>query len=253
MCGIAGIFSFDVRPVAEEELQRLCRTIAHRGPDDAGTYAGEGVGLAAVRLAIIDVSPAGHQPMASDDGRYVMVYNGEVYNFRELAGRARAQRPPLPLAHRHRGRAARVSGVGRGRPRAARRHVCLRDLGRLERRLFLARDRFGVKPLYYADGGSRFIFGSEVKAILEAGHRAEVNPAALCEYFTFQNVFSDQTLFAGVRMLPAGHSLVVTESGVEMTRYWDFEPEPGREPQRERVDRAAARGLPTCGEQPARE
>ena len=95
-----------------------------------------------------------------------------------------------------------------------------------EQELFVARDRFGIKPLYYGEHNGRWLFGSEVKALLAVGHPAALDPVALGEYFTFQNVFSDRTLFEGVRLLPPGHAMRVNERGVSVRQYWDLHLEP---------------------------
>ena len=229
MCGIAGLLDLAGRAVDPATLERMARTIRHRGPDDSGVYAEGSVGLANVRLAVIDTSPAGHQPMASADGRYVIVYNGELYNYRELAaeladsGHSFASRTDTEVVlhayqewgpdclHRFNGMFAFAVWDTR------------------TRELFVARDRLGIKPLYYVTIGGTFAFGSEVKALIAAGYRAQVSPAGLAEYFTFQNTLSDATLFDGVRMLPAGHSIRVSEDGASArpTLYWDlaFEPD----------------------------
>ena len=229
MCGIAGLLDLAGRAVDSATLERMARTIRHRGPDDSGVYAEGSVGLANVRLAVIDTSPAGHQPMASADGRYVIVYNGELYNYRELAtelvenGHSFASRTDTEVVlhayeewgpdclHRFNGMFAFAVWDTR------------------TRELFVARDRLGIKPLYYVTIGGTFAFGSEVKALIAAGYRAQVSPAGLAEYFTFQNTLSDATLFDGVRMLPAGHSIRVSEGGASArpTLYWDlaFEPD----------------------------
>jgi asparagine synthase (glutamine-hydrolysing) len=226
MCGIAGILDLRGEAVPTRQLDAMAASTAHRGPDDSGSFLSGPVGLANNRLAILDVSDAGHQPMSSDDGRYVLVYNGELYNFRELARELEARGHVL----RSRGdtevvlRAWQEWGAG-----------CLDRFDGMfafavwddvERELMLVRDRFGVKPLYYAEVGGRLLFGSEIKALLAAGLRVEVEHDALREYFTFQNVFSDRTLFAGVRMLPAGHLMRTSDRVGAPVRYWDLELEP---------------------------
>jgi asparagine synthase (glutamine-hydrolysing) len=227
MCGIAGILDLTGRPVSEEDVGRMIASIQHRGPDDLGVWTCGGVGLANARLAILDLSDAGHQPMVSDDGRYVLVYNGELYNYRELAGELRAG------GTRVRSRSD-TEVVLRAFEVWGRR--CVERFNGMfafvvwdsqERCLFAARDRFGVKPFYYAFDGLRFVFGSEIKAILAAGHRPCVCPAALNEYFTFQNVLSDLTLFDGVRLLEPGHTLMVQNGDLRTSRYWElvFDPD----------------------------
>jgi asparagine synthase (glutamine-hydrolysing) len=226
MCGIAGILDLRAEPVAEVDVEPMVAALAHRGPDDRGVVARGPVGLGNTRLAIIDVSEAGHQPMTSDDGRYVLVYNGELYNFRELANElaARGRRFHSRTDTEVVLRAWEEWGV-----------ACLERFDGMfafavwddeERTLTLVRDRFGIKPLYYAEDGGRLLFASEIKALLAAGLRPGVWHDALREYFTFQNVFSDRTLFAGVRMLPAGHVLRASERVRPPERYWDLELEP---------------------------
>jgi asparagine synthase (glutamine-hydrolysing) len=226
MCGIAGILDRSGAPVTIAELERMSRSIAHRGPDDAGHWAGDGVGLASRRLAILDLSPLGHQPMRSSDGTVLLVYNGELYNFRELAAElesrghrfvSRSDTEVVLHAYEEWGAACveRFNGMFAFAVWDGRR-----------RELLLARDRFGIKPLYYALHDGRLLFGSEVKTLLEAGLPARVSPPALVEYFTFQNVFSDLTLFEGVRMLPAGQILRASNDSLELTRYWDLELDP---------------------------
>jgi asparagine synthase (glutamine-hydrolysing) len=227
VCGIAGIYDLRGRPVAVSELRAMNEAIVHRGPDDGGEYVEDSLGLANRRLSIIDLTRAGHQPMANEDGSLLLTYNGELYNFPELV--------PLLEARGHRFHSRTDSEVilhayEEWGPACLERFngmFAFAIWDRRERRLFLARDRFGIKPLYYALHDGRFLFASEVKSLLRAGLPGRVSPEALAEYFTFQNVLSDRTLFDGVRLLPPGHTLTVSESGVEARRYWDlaFEPD----------------------------
>lgn len=206
-------------------LEQMARTIRHRGPDDSGIHVDGAAGLANVRLAVIDTSTAGHQPMRSADGRYVISYNGELYNFRELAAE---------LAERRRSFESRTDTEVVLRAYEEWGPACLDRFNGMfafaiwdthERELFIARDRLGIKPVYYATTDGKFAFGSEVKALIPAGYRAAVSAVGLAEYFTFQNILSDATLFDGVRMLPAGHFLQIREheSAPRLTRYWDLE------------------------------
>jgi len=225
MCGIAGVLNLKGEPVAPATLQRMTDAVAHRGPDGEGHYSADGVGLGHRRLAIIDLSDAARQPMVSHDGRYVVVYNGELYNFREL--RAELE----PLGHRFRSRSDTevllaawaqwgVKALDRFNGMFA---FALWDRG--ERELTLARDRFGMKPLYYVQAGDSLLFGSEIKAIVAHGaYRTQLDKEGLLEYFTFQNFFTDRTLFKDVRLLPAGCYLRARAKGKpgSPVRYWDY-------------------------------
>ena len=174
----------------------MADAVAHRGPDGEGVYVDHGLGLAHRRLAIIDLSPAGHQPMATEDGRFVISYNGEVYNFAELRIELEA------LGQRFRSRTDTevvLKALALWGEKAFERFngmfaFALWDRERKE--LLLARDRYGIKPLYYTRIGDKFVFGSEIKAILANGaYRTEIDLEGLLEYFTFQNFFTDRTLF----------------------------------------------------------
>jgi asparagine synthase (glutamine-hydrolysing) len=226
VCGIAGVLERSGRPAEPELLKRMGDVIAHRGPDGEGQYADGPVGLVNRRLAIIDPSPAGAMPMRSGDGRYWITYNGEVYNFADLraelaaAGhefRSHTDTEVVLNAYAEWGAACveRFNGMFA---------FAIWDRERGE--LFLARDRFGVKPLYYADLGRTFLFGSEIKSMLEHDAlTAAMSLPHLLEYFTFQNIFTDGTLFAGVRLLPPGHHMTVRADAGAATpqRYWDYD------------------------------
>lgn len=224
MCGIAGLVTLNDEPVPAGVVRRMTDAIAHRGPDGEGCYTDGPVGLGHRRLAIIDLTPAGHQPMMTVDGRYVLTYNGEIYNFQQLRLELEA------LGHQFRSRTdsevllhafaqwgegclARLNGM-----------FAFAVWDRVEQRLTLARDRYGVKPLYYYSDGARIVFASEIKAILECGIPRKVCAHALNEYFTFQNILTDLTLFEGVRVLMPGHLLVVDARTKQVVtkQYWDF-------------------------------
>jgi asparagine synthase (glutamine-hydrolysing) len=226
MCGIAGIRDLVGRPVAAEEIERMVASISHRGPDDAGVWTGEGIGLGNRRLAILDLSDAAHQPMSSDDKNLTLVYNGELYNFRELAAELRGR------GHRFRGTGDTevvLRAFEEWGPSAIERFdgmFAFAIWNAEKRTLFAARDRFGIKPFYYALVGDRFLFGSEIKALIAAGLAPAASPEALAEYFTFQNILSDRTLFAGTKLLPPAHTLKVSEGRVVTDQYWDLEFDP---------------------------
>ena len=225
MCGIAGYLCLNGDHAELGLAERMADAVAHRGPDDAGAWAWEAFALGHRRLSIIDTSTAGRQPMATPDGRFVLSYNGEIYNYREL----RRELEHVGVEFRtasdtevllHALATWGTDAVGRLNGMFA---FALVDTH--ERRLVLARDRYGVKPLYLARAGGRVVFGSEAKALLvHPAVRAELDREALAEYLTFQNLFSRRTLFRGVELLPAGTVLTVDVGSEETeTRYWDFD------------------------------
>ena len=204
MCGLAGILQLDGAPVSHAVLKRMTDAVAHRGPDAEGFYVAGPLGFGHRRLAIQDPTPAGQQPMATPDGRWVLSYNGEVLNYRELrveleafghVFRSRSDTEVVLAALQRWGTDALVRFNGMFA-------LCLWDTERQE--LLLARDRYGVKPLYIAQRGDTVLFGSEVKALLaHPALSARMDVLALREYLTFQNLFTDRTLFADVQLLPA--------------------------------------------------
>jgi asparagine synthase (glutamine-hydrolysing) len=224
MCGIAGIFNLNGESVSPVILQAMTDVIAHRGPDSEGHFIDGPVGLGHRRLAIIDLSPAAHQPMATEDGRFVLVYNGEVYNFRELRVELKA------LGHQFHSRSDSeviLKAYAQWREKALDRFngmFAFAIWDKLRQELFMARDRFGIKPLYYTLQGGKFIFGSEIKAILaNPAYRIKMNLEGLLEYFTFQNFFTNKTLFKDIRLLPSGTFIHVGERGLDSpVKYWDY-------------------------------
>jgi asparagine synthase (glutamine-hydrolysing) len=247
MCGVVGLINLDGAPVSQEVLKAMTDAIAHRGPDGEGQWAEGNVGLGHRRLAIIDLSPAASQPMVSADQRFVLSYNGEIYNYRELRAELEAEGIRF---HSQSDTEVLLNALILWGSRAINRlngmfAFALWD--RRERRLWLARDRYGIKPLYYAAVGNTLAFGSEQKAILaQPGFARRLDKPALLEYFTFQNIFTDRTLLQGVKLFPAGHYGVLNlgdrNPKLELIEYWDFEfREPtgpiDREAYREELDR----------------
>lgn len=226
MCGICGV----VGHVDEPLLRRMTRMMVHRGPDDEGLYLDEGVGLGVRRLSIIDLK-GGHQPMSNEacaeqgrsNGTVWVVFNGEIYNHRELRDRLERQ------GHRFRTLTDTEvlvhlyeeygdAGVHLLRGMFA---YALWDTRR--RRFLLVRDRLGIKPLYYARAGNDLVFASEAKALFcHPGLNPEIDLEALGLYLTFQYVPGPRTLFRDVWKLPPGHLLVMERGQVEIRRYWDL-------------------------------
>jgi asparagine synthase (glutamine-hydrolysing) len=223
MCGICGIAlsSRSTRRLERWRLERMRDVMTHRGPDDCGLFIDDGVGLGHRRLSIIDVA-AGHQPMANDDGSVHIVYNGEVYNHPAL----RTELEARGVRYRTRCDTETVLRIyeaeGARAPRHLRGMFAFAIWDRRKRELFLARDRFGVKPLYYVlqEDGSLY-FASEIKALLTAGAVAPtLNLAALPDYLANHAPSGAETLFEGVRRLPAGCTLRWRDGHVEIDRYW---------------------------------
>ena len=229
MCGIAGLlYSDPLRPCCAERLTAMCDVMPYRGPDDAGIHIDGPVGLGHRRLSIIDLG-GGHQPMADANAKLWIVFNGEIYNYRQL----------------------RTELIARGcsfqtqsdtevilQLYAERGEKCVDALNGMfafaiwdaaKRTLFLARDRMGVKPLYYAQTADAFVFGSEIKVLFESGL---VTPAcreeALAEYLVFRQVSGSETLFKDVVSLPPGCTMTVTGGRSRIQRYWS--PMPAGEP-----------------------
>jgi asparagine synthase (glutamine-hydrolysing) len=223
MCGIAGIVSFDGAkiPGLRRKLAAMSLLIAHRGPDGDGEWATTDgrVGLAHRRLAIIDTTDAAIQPMHAPDGS-VLVYNGEIYNYIELRAeltpfwtfRTESDSEVLLAAYAKWGEAC----VDRFRGMFA---FAIWDAK--NRRLFCARDRFGIKPFYWARTPHGFAFASEIKALLPLLPDIATDPVALGDYLTFQYTIDSRTLFAGVQPLMPAHTLIVDGPEVRVRRYWD--------------------------------
>jgi asparagine synthase (glutamine-hydrolysing) len=223
MCGVCGMTA----PVDLPALQRMLEVTVHRGPDDGGTYASPdgAVGLGSRRLSILDLSSAGHMPMLSDDERVAVSYNGEIYNYRELRAQLQATGHEFRthtdtevLVHGYEewgtGLFARLNGI-----------FALALWDAKEHRLLLARDRFGVKPLYHTvDDSGRLWFASEVKALIAGGYRfASVEPLAIHKFLAFLWVPGPNTMFPGVMKLPPGHWAEWRDGRLQMHRYWNPE------------------------------
>ncbi|HEV3471308.1 MAG TPA: asparagine synthase (glutamine-hydrolyzing) [Pyrinomonadaceae bacterium] len=234
MCGICGVWEYGSAGgrVELSLVERMRDLLAHRGPDDAGAQLFDGgrLGLGHRRLSIVDLSPAGHNPMRGCDGREVWtVFNGEIYNHAELRADLEAR------GHRYRSRTDTETilhlyeerGLDFVQDIEGDYAIALWD-GQAGR-LVLARDRVGVKPLYYYHSGGRLVFASEIKAILaHPAVTADVDEEALYHYLSFLTTPAPSTLFRGIRKLPAGHALVIGRDGeARVTQYWDALPPAG--------------------------
>jgi asparagine synthase (glutamine-hydrolysing) len=230
MCGIVGFFS-SMSETNEVKLRSACASIEHRGPDARGIYLDQGVGLGHQRLSIIDLSDIANQPMSDATEQVVLVYNGELYNYREL------RKELLARGHTFRTNSDTEVLLHMYLEYGKR---CLLHLDGMfafavwdkrDRTLFLARDRLGIKPLYYRLNGNMFSFASEIKALLALDDApTRIDRQALHDYLTFRYVISPRTMFQGIKKLPPAHSLLVSEAGLKTERYWspDYEKKENR-------------------------
>lgn len=227
MCGIAGIFNANGKPVSIEELKRMTDIIKHRGPDGEGYWTNSFIGFGHRRLSILDLSALGHQPMVSDCGQISITYNGEIYNFRELKvelerlGQSFLSTSDTEVV---------LKAYQQWGPSFVNKLNGMFAFGIWDGRnqtLFLARDRYGIKPLYYYYRDNTLVFASEIKSLLKHSKVSfGVSLPALDEYFSFQNIFSDKTLFEGVYLLPAGHTLSLElgdPAPPKRDKYWDYD------------------------------
>jgi asparagine synthase (glutamine-hydrolysing) len=224
MCGIAGFWFRDGVPEsARIWLRDGVSSLRHRGPDDSALWFGTGVGLGHTRLSILDLSPLGRQPMASRDGRWVMVFNGEVYNFREIREQLAS------LGHRFAGTGDSevvIEAFSQWGPAAVRRFIGMFAIALwsiADRSLYLLRDRLGVKPLYYGWNGASLWFGSELKALRAFGHwNPQLDRVAMADYFRYGYIAEPRSIYQEIFKLNAGHWLELRPDGkCRVERYWN--------------------------------
>ncbi|MGH9530567.1 MAG: asparagine synthase (glutamine-hydrolyzing) [Terriglobales bacterium] len=224
MCGIAGVVEFNrSAQVDPQALRRMCAAMAHRGPDDEGVYTDGRVGIAMRRLSIIDVV-AGHQPLSNEDGTIWIVFNGEIYNHRVLREQLEAR------GHRYRTHCDTETIVhlyeeyGRDCVQHMRGMFAFAIWDSRKRQLLVARDRLGIKPLYYRLTSDSFLFGSEIKVILaHPAVNARFQRAVLPEYLAFGYLSGQETFYDGIRKLMPGYTLELGESGeAHIKQYWDL-------------------------------
>ena len=224
MCGICGVFNLNGAAVDGAFVRRMSSTIAHRGPDGSGTFVSGALGLGHRRLSIIDLE-GGAQPLGSEDGKLQVVFNGEIYNFIEVREelvkkghtfRTRSDTEVLIHGYEEWGIDVvhKLNGI-----------FAFALWDEHKQQLFLARDHLGVKPLYYADVGQRFLFASEIKALLaDPLCPREVNLNGLGQLFSLRYVVSPATLFRAIKKLPPAHLMIVESSGITIRRYWNWTP-----------------------------
>ena len=224
MCGIAGLYSFATgRPPAKPELAQMIDALHHRGPDGSSTFVDGPVGLAHARLSIIDLA-GGWQPIANEDETVWVVFNGEIFNFVELrrdlerrGHRFRTQSDTEVIVHLY-----EDLGEGFVDPLNGQFAIALWD--QKQQRLVLARDRTGIRPLFYTQVAGRLAFASEVKSLFQLPEvPRRIDPAGLASVFSYWSVLPPNSTFDGVNSLPPGHRMVVTPQGVHIDRYWDWQ------------------------------
>jgi asparagine synthase (glutamine-hydrolysing) len=226
MCGIAGLVDLKGREVRKETIKAMTDAIKHRGPDGEGQWVHENVGIGHRRLSIIDLSDAAAQPMFSSDARYALTYNGEIYNYKEIRlelealgnqFQTQSDSEVLLMALIQWKEKALIKFNGM---------FAFAFYDTLTGEILLARDRYGIKPLYYSLQDSYFAFGSEQKAIKSRGNfNSSLDKEALLEYMTFQNIFTDKTLEKDIKLLQAGHFILFNSrrfGNVNPVQYWDY-------------------------------
>ena len=222
MCGICGILYTDPERIVDGNLvNNMNDSIKHRGPDDSGVYINKNVGLGFRRLAIIDLSPAGHQPMTNEDGSVWIIFNGEIYNHREL------REELLKKGHTYRSRTDSETIIHLWEEEGERCVEKLRGMFAFaiwdsnQQTLLLARDREGKKPLFFAELQDRLLFGSEIKAILQdPAFMAQPDLEAIHLYLAYQSVPAPYSAFKGIKKLPPAHTLLFKNGRVTLRRYW---------------------------------
>ncbi len=223
MCGICGIFEYKSKvDVSRELVHKMNQTMIHRGPDDGGVFVGPGIGLGHRRLSIIDLA-GGHQPMSNEDGTIWVLLNGEIYNYPELSSEL------LARGHRFSTKSDTEAIVHLYEDYGGKCFAKLRGMFSIalwdsrERKLILARDRVGKKPLFYAADDNRILFGSELKALLAIdGLPRAMDEEALSDYFSFGYVPAPKTIYRSVRKVLPGNYLVASEGGIKEVCYWDL-------------------------------
>ena len=224
MCGIFGIHSSTSIPLKQKTFCEVVDAMRHRGPDDGGFYMDKGIALGMRRLSILGLSPLGHQPMGNEDGTIQIVFNGEIYNYKELGERLKAK------GHRLNSRSDTEVIIHAYEEWG---EACLKELRGMfafaiwdkeQRKLFAARDRLGIKPLYYTMKRGSFIFASEIKALIATGLiEKELDPVAFYHYLTFGAIPAPWTILKDIKALLPGHKLVLRGDKLEIERYWDIE------------------------------
>jgi len=224
MCGITGIYNLDGKPVDSVLLQNMTNSLKHRGPDDGGFFIDNNVGLGHRRLSIIDLSPAGHQPMADSENFLQIVFNGEIYNFQEIRKtlenlgykfKSRTDTEVILYSYKEWGIdcVKKLNGM-----------FAFAIFDKKNQQIFIARDRLGEKPLYYYLDDKKFVFASEIKAILEdRAIKREIENQGMVNYFAFGHSIAPDTIYKGIKKLLPGHFLIFRNSKINIKEYWSLD------------------------------
>lgn len=226
MCGIAGIFNLDGQPVSYNLIMAMNNALAHRGPNGEGVYIDENIGLGHRRLSILDTSANGAQPMHSKNGEWCVTFNGCIYNYNEIKVKLRSLGHQFTSTSDTEIISEGLAAYGPSVFEQFNGMFAIAAFHKPSKTLYLSRDRYGIKPLYYWFNNKTIVFASEIKAILKhPEYKINVNLSALNEYFTFQNMFTYNTLFDGITMLPQANTVKINSGSVSVIHqsWWDYD------------------------------
>ncbi len=225
MCGLSGILHLDGSPVEQGLLMKMTHQLQHRGPDGQGLFCKDGVGLGHQRLSILDLSEHGSQPMSSKDGHWTLVFNGCIYNYLKLKEGLVQKGHQFNSTGDTEVICEGLASEGPGFFKKMDGMFAIAAWHQASKTLWLSRDRFGVKPLYYYQKNNVLLFASEIKAFLvHPQFKVNINVEALNEYFSFQNLFSFKTLFEGVYMLPPANTVCINaDTPLRHKSWWDYD------------------------------
>lgn len=226
MCGISGIYNLAGEPVSHQEIKAMSDSLAHRGPDGDGYFIDKNIALGHRRLAILDTSSRANQPMSSKNGDWTIVFNGCIYNYLELKQELQSRGHEFVTTTDTEVITEGLAAYGMDVVKRFNGMFAIAAWNKRTKELYLARDRFGIKPLYYWFDGHTLLFASEIKAFLKFSRfRTELDYGSLNEYFTFQNLFTYRTLFKGVAMLPPANIVCINAQTkfIHHSSWWDYD------------------------------
>ena len=226
MCGISGIFNLSGEPVSHQEIKAMNNSLSHRGPDGEGYFVDRNIAFGHRRLAILDINARANQPMTSRDGEWTIVFNGCIYNYLELKQELHSRGHEFVTTTDTEVITEGLSAYGVDIIKRFNGMFAIAAWNKKTQTLYLTRDRYGIKPLYYWSDGKTLLFGSEIKAFQKFPRfSVQLDTGSLNEYFTFQNLFTYRTLFKGVTMLPPANTVVITRQtkGIKHNSWWDYD------------------------------